>query len=131
MLSGFTPHTVLATADLARARSFYEGLGFTGEETPGGGVLYTAGEGHFHVYPSGFAGTDKATHMGFTLPEGDFDQVVAAVREQGVSFDTFDASGMSGAEWRDEVLTMGDQLRAVWFRDPDGNIIAITTGMPA
>ena len=131
MLNGFTPHPVLATSDLERARAFYEGLGFTGtEETPGGGVMYTAGDGQFHVYPSPFAGTDKATHMGFSLSAADFDHVAAALRERGVALDTFDASGMPGAQWEDDVLTMGDDVKAMWFHDPDGNIIAVSTGQP-
>jgi catechol 2,3-dioxygenase-like lactoylglutathione lyase family enzyme len=124
MLNGFTPMATLPTSDLERARAFYEGLGFTAadEETPGG-VMFTAGEGGFLVYSSEFAGTNKATAMGFMVPGDAFDDAVAKLREHGVSFDTFE---MEGAEWDGDVLVW-ESMRNVWFRDPDDNIISVGT----
>lgn len=129
MLSGFTPMTTLPTVDMERAKAFYEGLGFAvvtddDKQTPGG-VMFQSGDGFFMVYQSAFAGTNQATAMGFMVPGDAFDDTVAFLRQNGISFDTFE---MDGAQWDDDVLTW-ESLRNVWFRDPDGNILSVgTTG---
>jgi hypothetical protein len=38
---------------------------------------------------------------------------------------TFD---FEGAEWEDGVASMGSEMRAVWFTDPDGNILNLSAG---
>lgn len=123
MLNRFTPTTTLATADLERAKAFYEGLGFTAQDSMPGGWTFEAGTGGFFVYESSYAGTNKATAMAFNVPGEVFDAVLADLRVKGVSFDTFE---MEGAEWDGEVLVW-ESMRNVWFRDPDGNIISVGT----
>lgn len=122
MLSNYTPIATVPTADLDRARGFYEGtLGLGGEvqDPAAGGVLYTCGASGFLLYPSQFAGTNQATTMAFQVDDGGFDAEVARLRDAGVSFDTFEAEGLT---WVDGVAAM-DGGKAVWFRDPDGNIV--------
>lgn len=122
MLSDYTPMITLATADTERSRAFYEGvLGMQADEAFGGGVSYRTGQARLFVYPSGYAGTNQATAAAFELPGAAFDAEVAALREAGVTFDTFEVDGMS---WEDGVSTM-DGMRNVWFRDPDGNILNV------
>jgi catechol 2,3-dioxygenase-like lactoylglutathione lyase family enzyme len=129
MMSQFTPVTTLPTADLARARAFYEGtLGLTQQREGMGGVYYTCGAGSIFVYESAYAGTNKATALSFEVPESDFDAEVAALRGKGASFMTFD---MEGAKWDDGVATMGDAMRSAWFADPDGNILNVSTNYEA
>ncbi len=124
MLSDYPPVTAIAVADLARARRFYEGtLGFTPDDDVPDGVLYTSGGGSFLVYPSAYAGTNKATAMSFAVPGDAFDREVAALRDAGIEFQTFELDGM---EWVDGVATAG-AMRAVWFADPDGNILNLET----
>ncbi len=124
MLSDYPPVTAIAVADLERARQFYEGtLGFTPDEDVPDGVLYRSGGGSFLVYPSAYAGTNKATAMSFAVPGDAFDGEVAALRGAGIEFQTFELDGM---EWQDGVATAGP-MRAVWFADPDGNILNLET----
>jgi catechol 2,3-dioxygenase-like lactoylglutathione lyase family enzyme len=128
MLSDFPAMPVLAVTDLDRARRFYEdtlGLG-PGDEAPDG-VVYRAGGVDLLVYPSSYAGTNKATAVGFQLPEEAFDQEVARLREQGVVFQEFE---MEGLTWRDGVAEV-DGMRSAWFTDPDGNILNIGTAPAA
>lgn len=121
MLADYTPIPTLAVADLARARAFYEGvLRMTPRDDVPEGVLYAAGAGSFLVYPSRFAGTNKATSMSFQVPPERFDAEVAALRAEGVSFLTFD---LPDGSWDAGVATFGEQGKAVWFEDPDGNIL--------
>ena len=61
----------------------------------------------------------------FEVPSSAFDAEVAALREAGVEFLTFEAPG---ATWQDGVASFGDQgAKGVWFEDPDGNILNIDT----
>lgn len=125
MLSTYSPVPTLAVKDLAAARSFYEEtLGFEGREEPGG-VVYTSGSGQFLVYESSYAGSNKATAMAFEAPDGDFDAEVQNLRDKGVEFQTFE---MEGIQWDGDVATF-DEGRAVWFNDPDGNILSLGTSM--
>lgn len=124
MFSKHTPMVTLATADLERSRAFYEEvLGLEPDDVFGGGVAYRAGAGRVFLYPSSYAGTNQATAVAFELGAADFDAEVAALRSAGVEFDTFE---MDGVEWADGVADMGD-MRNVWFRDPDGNILNVGT----
>lgn len=126
MLSDFVPIPTLGVSDLTRAREFYEGvLGFAPGPDTAGGVMYAAGGGSFLVYPSSYAGTNKATAMSFQVPTAEFDAEVAALRAKGVTFQTFDAEGLT---WDDGVATF-DGTRSAWFEDPDGNILNVETGM--
>jgi catechol 2,3-dioxygenase-like lactoylglutathione lyase family enzyme len=124
MLSDHTPMITLATADTERSRAFYEGvLGMQPEDEFGGGIAYRAGSSRLFVYPSAFAGTNKATAAAFELAGEDFDAEVQALREAGVAFDTFEVDGM---HWEDGISEM-DGMRNVWFRDPDGNVLNVGT----
>ncbi|NLI18059.1 MAG: VOC family protein [Actinomycetales bacterium] len=124
MLSDFTPMPTLAVKDLAAARAFYEGvLGFAPTGDAPDMALYTSGAGQFLVYPSSFAGTNKATYMAFQVPAAEFDSHVEALRSQGIEFQTFDYPGIT---WTDGIADLGSQ-RAVWFADPDGNILNLET----
>src|SRR6478752_7653604 len=128
MLGDHDTIATLAVKDLEAARGFYEGvLGFTARGDVPDGVLYTSGSGSFLVYPSSFAGTNKATAMSFQVPRAAFDTEVAALREHGVKFQTFDAPDIT---WDDGVASFGGDFRGIWFEDPDGNILNVDTGAP-
>ena len=126
MLSQYTPVATLPTADLSAARNFYEGtLGLTLENEGMGGIYYRCGDGALFVYESQYAGTNKATAVSFDVPTSAFQSEVDALREKGVDFMTFEFEGM---EWNDGVASMGESVLAVWFTDPDGNILNISAG---
>jgi catechol 2,3-dioxygenase-like lactoylglutathione lyase family enzyme len=125
MLGDHNPIPTLAVKDVQKARDFYEGvLGLSPAGEPPEGVVYRAGNSMFLVYPSAYAGTNKATAMSFQVPADRFDAEVAALREKDITFQTFDAEGIS---WDDGVATAGDAFRGVWFEDPDGNILNVET----
>ncbi|WP_421733731.1 VOC family protein [Cellulomonas sp.] len=125
MLADHAAIPVLAVTDMERARAFYEGtLGFTSAGEVPDGVVYGTSNGGFLVYPSAYAGTNKATAMSFQLSGDAFDAEVAALRAAGVEFQTFDLPGE--ATWTDGVLSDGT-MRAAWFADPDGNVLNVET----
>lgn len=126
MLSDCTPIATLPTANVERARAFYEQtLGLTPLQEAAGGIMYRCGEGKLFVYESGYAGTNKATAVSFAVPDQSFDDEIEQLRRKGVAFMTFEYEGM---EWKDDVM-VSDEMRAVWFSDPDGNILNVGTEM--
>lgn len=126
MLGDHDSIAVLAVTDLDRARTFYESvLGLTSPREAPEGVLYAAGSTVFLVYPSSFAGTNRATAMSFQVPADQFDAEVQALRERGVTFTTFEAEGLT---WVDGVASYGG-FKSAWFEDPDGNVLNVETGV--
>ena len=127
MLAKHRMATSIPTVDLDRARRFYEQtLGFSVEsESPEMGVVvYSNGNGAIFLYTSEYAGTNKATALSFEVPTDAFDEEIQALRAAGVTFDTFD---LPDATWEDGVARMGE-MSSAWFRDPDGNILAVGSG---
>ena len=115
----------LAVKDMAAATKFYgETLGLAkAMETPGG-TFFKSGGGGVFVYPSQFAGTNQATAAAWQV-----DDVKAAVEElkgKGIEFEQYD--DLPGVKREGDVHIMGE-LKAAWFKDPDGNILNIVNQM--
>jgi predicted enzyme related to lactoylglutathione lyase len=120
MLSDFPSYPTIPAKDLERARAFYEGkLGLTVEEVTAAGVMYGAKGSSLFVYPSEFAGTNKATTAGFRVT--DLPATVAALRARGVRFEEYDFPGFATVDGI--ARTPGGS--AAWFKDTEGNIIGL------
>ena len=121
MIDQFATHATLAVSDLERAKTWYaEKLGLTPASEDPGGVRYESGGSAFTLFPTPYAGTAKNTVMEWTVD--DVEKEVTELKGRGVSFDTFE---MEGIEWSGDIATMGDS-KAAWFKDSEGNILAIT-----
>ncbi|MGH2955258.1 MAG: VOC family protein [Solirubrobacterales bacterium] len=125
-LSELAVTPAIAVADIGTAREFYEGkLGLSNpEEQPDGGLTYPcAGGTSIHVYPSPEnAGSSTATLAFWETddPEGVVDDLSA----KGVTFEQYDVDPIRTDERG--IATMGSD-RVAWFKDPDGNILAVGT----
>jgi len=121
MLNDGQAAATLAVADIDRARKFYtETLGFSVMQESPSGILFQGGKGTaFLVYPSEFAGTNKATAMSINVD--DFDATVADLREKGITFMDFDYPGYES----ENGIVQTPEGPGAWFADPDGNIIAL------
>jgi catechol 2,3-dioxygenase-like lactoylglutathione lyase family enzyme len=111
--------------DLARARKFYEEkLGFSGGREQAAGVHYNCAKGTaFFLYVSGNAGTNRASQAFWTVQ--DLRAEMKALRANGVEFEEYDTPDFKTV---DGVATGGGAMSA-WFKDPDGNILAIVQTM--
>ena len=111
----------LGVKDLGAARRFYEEkLGFEPEDVREDDVVtYTSGGSKVFVYKSDFAGTNKATAMTWVV--ADVDAIVRDLSGKGVPFEHYEMPGM---KLEGDVHVAGE-MRAAWFKDPDGNILAI------
>ena len=72
------------------------------------------------LFPTPHAGSAKNTVMEWTVD--DVEKVALDMKGRGVTFDTFE---MEGIEWSGEIAAMGEH-KAAWFKDSEGNILAIT-----
>lgn len=116
----------LGVKDLEVAREFYEGkLGLkpAGPDNEPGTLAYKTGSSAILVYESEFAGTNKATAVTWAVGE-DVQGVVQALKAKGVVFEHYDFPGTT----REGDIHVFGHLKNAWFKDPDGNIIAIVNG---
>jgi catechol 2,3-dioxygenase-like lactoylglutathione lyase family enzyme len=125
MLGGKDAAAALAVSDMDAARDFYEDtLGLTkaeGAPEDPGAVVYRSGSSVVLVYQSEYAGTNKATAATWAVG-GDFEAIVQSLKDKGVTFEHYD--DLPGTARDGDIHTMGD-LRGVWLKDPDGNILSI------
>ena len=121
MLKDATAIATIAVSDTAKAAEFYEGkMGLVRGHSPEKSILvYDAGPTTLIVYPSQFAGTNKATSV--TWPVDDVDAEVRTLKEKGVTFEHYEMPNMH----LEGDVHVGPTNRAAWFKDPDGNIHAI------
>ncbi len=117
----------IAVKDLKVAKEFYEGkLGLKAvkDERSGQGVIYKSGNSQVLVYTSSFAGTNKATSAAWEIK--DIEAVVNELKGKGITFEQYD--NIPGVKREGDIHILED-LKAAWFKDPDGNILNVTTGM--
>ena len=120
MLGDKDAAATLAVSDLERAREFYENtLGLSPVQEQPGGILYKSGNSVVLVYPSEYAGTNQATAASWAVGD-DFDAIVDALRSKGVSFEHYDDLPDTTREGDEHIA---DNFKAVWLKDPDGNIL--------
>ena len=113
----------VAVKDLKTAKKFYEGtLGLKPTPNPEPEVLnYKSGKTPLLVYKSQFAGTNKATAVTWTVD--DTEAVVKDLKARGVAFEHYDMPGMT----RKGDVHIAGKTKAAWFKDPDGNILALVS----
>jgi catechol 2,3-dioxygenase-like lactoylglutathione lyase family enzyme len=112
----------IPVADVDRARKFYEEkVGLKPREEYAGGVIYECGNGSWvFMYPSPGAGTSKASTAFWQV-----DDVVAEVAElkaRGVAFDEYDIPGIK----MENSIASGGGAKTAWFKDTEGNILAVS-----
>jgi catechol 2,3-dioxygenase-like lactoylglutathione lyase family enzyme len=115
----------IGVKDIDVAKPFYEGkLGL--KAAPGreeGVVLYESGSSKVLVYKSQYAGTNQATAATWIVGD-DIEGIVQALKSKGITFEHYDFPGMTR---QGDVHGKG-RTRSAWFKDPDGNILAIVSG---
>lgn len=124
MLKDKISSAIVAVSDVERARAFYgDTLGLELVDDGMGGVLgYRTGSTYLMVYPSDYAGTNKANAVVWDCGE-DIEAIVAELEGKGVQFERYD---MEGVEHDGAIHRFGD-FRTAWFKDPDGNILHLTS----
>ena len=104
------------------AKKFYEGvLGFrsAGGDEHEGVAAYDSGRSKLFVYESEYAGTNKATAATWVV--ADIESTVKTLKGRGVNFEHYN---FPDTKLEGDVHVSG-KMRSAWFKDPDGNILAI------
>jgi catechol 2,3-dioxygenase-like lactoylglutathione lyase family enzyme len=115
----------LGVKDLETSIRFYrDTLGFnvrTLSESGGGqsALVEIGSQGRLLLYPSTFEHGDTTAAA---IIVDDLDGCVSDFRSRGVQFEEYDLPGL---RTENGVATDGD-LRTAWFKDPDGNILALS-----
>lgn len=125
MLGNSPVVAILPVSDLERAKNFYaETLGLKQEDENPAGITYQSGSSKLFIYTTQFAGTNKATAAGWMVE--DIEGVVADLKSRGVTFEQYD--DLPGTTRQGDIHILGP-YKSAWFKDPDGNILNIATGM--
>jgi predicted enzyme related to lactoylglutathione lyase len=121
MLQDSPMYSYIPAKDLARARQFYEGkLGLKPSQQQNGGVVYEFGRGTAaFLYPTPNAGTSQASQAFWSV--ADVDREIEALKARGVVFENYD---MPGEKSPSGAITAGG-AKAAWFKDSEGNIMAL------
>jgi catechol 2,3-dioxygenase-like lactoylglutathione lyase family enzyme len=125
MLQKSPMYAYIPVKDLVRARQFYEQkLGFKPKGETAGGVVYEFGEHTAcFLYPTPNAGTSRASQAFWQVD--DVEREVAELKGKGVKFEEYDMPGM---KTKGGIATAGG-AKSAWFKDPDGNIMAIVQSL--
>jgi catechol 2,3-dioxygenase-like lactoylglutathione lyase family enzyme len=121
MLQDSPMYSYLPATNVARARAFYEQtLGFQPSEEIAGGVIYRFADGTAcFLYPTTNAGTNRASQAYWQVK--DVVKEVADLQARGVVFEEYDVPGMRTV---DGIVSAGG-AKTAWFKDTEGNILAI------
>jgi predicted enzyme related to lactoylglutathione lyase len=114
----------LPAGDMKRAKAWYaEKLELTPVQEDESGAWYEIEGTGFLLYPSQFAGTNKATSAGFTVE--DVEQTVAELRQRGVMFEEYDFPGLKTENGIATLQTQRGARRSAWFKDSEGNTLSV------
>lgn len=124
MLRDHSSAAIVPCRDIDAAKAFYTGtLGLALIADHGAVFTLKTGATRLHVYRSDFAGTNRANAV--VWDAGDQVEAIAAdLRGKGVTLDEY-PEGFDGVT--DGVHRLGG-FRAIWFKDPDGNILHVNSG---
>nr|MDP2191605.1 VOC family protein [Rhodoferax sp.] len=121
MLKSAPIYAYVPVSDLDRARRFYEdtlGLG-RGQPSGPGLIFRCAGGTGFFMYPTSGAGTNQASSAFWQVD--DIRATVAWLKGRGVVFEEYDTPDMK----TEGSIFNGGGAMAAWFRDTEGNILAV------
>ena len=123
MLSDSPVMCALPAKDMERAKAFYkEKLDLSPVREDADGLFYECGKGTgFFLFTSAGESRGDFTQMGFTVT--DLRKEVAELKQHGLEFEHYDMPGLKTDD--DGIASMEGEL-AAWFKDSEGNMIAIT-----
>src|SRR6266849_10432509 len=124
MLGNNEATATIAVKDIGVARKFYENtLGLKASKEIPSALVYRSGISAILVYESQYAGTNRATAATWVVGN-ELEAIVQTLKARGVAFEHYD---LPNTTRKDDVHVTGE-MKAAWFRDPDGNILAIVNG---
>ena len=119
-------HPSLAVRDLDRARTWWaDKLGWEPAREFDGLLVYEVGDSYFTLFTTPFAGTAKNTVMNWNVK--DLRAEVARLKGRGVAFEDYEFGEFKTV---DGIMADPGGGSTAWFKDLDGNIVAILQAPP-
>ncbi len=128
MLQNQPMYAYIPARDVARARKFYEDkIGLKPKQEIAGGVSYElGGKTAAFLYDAGdSAGTSKASQAFWKVD--DVEKEVANLKSRGIQFEHYGADEIGGMTMQGDIA-VGGGGKAAWFKDSEGNIMALIEG---
>jgi catechol 2,3-dioxygenase-like lactoylglutathione lyase family enzyme len=120
MLGDATLIALIATADAARARTFYEstlGLHFVADEPYA--LVFDVSGAMLRIARRSEVTPAPYSVLGWTV--SDIDAAVRRLTQRGVTFERY-----PGMEQDELAIWDSGTARVAWFKDPDGNLLSLT-----
>ena len=120
MLADANIIVLIATADAARSRSFYEGvlgLRFVVDEPYA--LVFELNGAMMRIAKRGEVAPAPYSVLGWTVP--DIESAVRALSERGVVLERYGDMGQD-----DLGIWDSGAAKVAWFKDPDGNLLSLT-----
>ncbi|RHW17861.1 VOC family protein [Sphingomonas gilva] len=123
MLKDKSSSAIVGASDLERARDFYANtLGLELAEDMDGALTFRTGDTWLVVYQS--EGFKPSTANAVAWGGGkDVETIADDLRRRGVRLEEYPDMGMEV----DNGVHKDDDFRAIWFKDPDGNILHVNS----
>ena len=119
-------HPSLGVADLDKARAWYaDKLGWEPAREFPGLLVYEVGDSFFTLFTTPFAGTAKNTVMNWNVK--DLRAEAARLKGRGVTFEDYDFGEIRTV---DGIMSDPTGGETAWFKDLEGNIVAILQAPP-
>ncbi len=127
MLKSGRINAYIPASDVERARSFYEAtIGLVPKQVEENGVTYECAGGTIvFLYLSAGAGTSSASCAFWDV--ADVEAEVTELKRRGVVFEEYDMPGVK----TQNSISVGGGAKAAWFKDTEGNIMAIVQSLEA
>jgi predicted enzyme related to lactoylglutathione lyase len=122
MLKIVEAYAAIPAQDIKRARQFYDqklGLKPT-EEQSDGGAIYRIGQSGFLLFQS--TGKASGDHTQLAIDVEDINSALDDLKSKGVKFEEYDFPNFKTVNG---VFTMPDGSKGAWFKDSEGNLIAV------
>ena len=126
MLGNPKVHPTLPVIDLERAKRFYEdklGLEVVQEDLSPGALLQAGDGSSLYIYQRA---PTKADHTVAGFEVEDVEATVRELKEKGVVFEEVDVPSLKTKESVATMATPKGEAKAAWFRDTEGNILALS-----
>ncbi|MES2989695.1 MAG: VOC family protein [Pseudomonadota bacterium] len=121
MLKDKSSAAIVACSDVAAAKAFYtDTLDLPLIDDNGDIFAVQTGDTRLNVYKSDFAGTNRANAVVWDAGP-DVEAIAMDLRDKGVTLDEYP----DGFDSVTDGVHVKDRFRAIWFKDPDGNILHV------
>jgi catechol 2,3-dioxygenase-like lactoylglutathione lyase family enzyme len=123
MLKDKSSSAIVAVSNIEKARAFYRdilGLEIV-DQSMGDVLVFRTGATSLVVYRSDFARTNKANAVVWDVGD-EIEPITENLKGKGVVFEHYDDIERKGD------IHVAGEMKMVWFKDPDGNILHLNNG---